>query len=112
MRIQTEGCGMRIFNRSTLFQFGRRHPDADQPVRAWYAEVTAAKWNSPAEIKARYPHASLLGKKRVVFNLGGNKYRLIVEIDYPHQLVFVQFLGTHAQYDRIDAETVTWTPRS
>ena len=103
---------MRIFNRSILLQFGRKHPDADQPVRAWYAEVAAARWNNPADIKTRYPHASILGNKRVVFNIGGNEYRLIVEIDYQHQLVFVHFIGTHAQYDRIDAETVVWNPKS
>lgn len=103
---------MRIFNRSTLLHFGRIHQDADAPLRAWYAEVAAAAWNSPADIKARYPHASLLGQKRVVFNIGGNKYRLIVEVDYIHTMVFVQFLGTHRQYDNVDAETVQWNPKS
>lgn len=88
---------MRVFSRSTLIQFGRKYPAADQPIRTWYAEAVAAKWGNPADVKARYPHASLLGKKRVVFNIGGNKYRLIVEIDYAHQLVFVHFIGTHAQ---------------
>lgn len=103
---------MQIFNRSTLIQFGRKYLDADQPMRAWYAEVATARWSSPADVKARYPQASLLGKKRVVFNLGGNKYRLIVEIDHMHQIVFVHFIGTHVQYDRIDAETVVWNPKS
>lgn len=103
---------MRIFNRSTLLQFGRKHPDADQPLRAWYAEIAATAWSSPADVKARYPHASLVGKKRVVFNIGGNKYRLIVEIDYAHQLAFIHFIGTHKQYDKIDAETVLWNPKS
>ena len=81
-------------------------------MRAWYAEAVAAVWSSPADVKNRYPHASLIGKKRMVFNIGGNKYRLIVEIDYVHQLVFVHFLGTHKQYDKVDAETVTWNQRS
>ena len=103
---------MRIFNRSTLVQFGRKYSDADQPLRAWYAEVAAAQWTSPADIKSRYPHASLVGKKRVVFNIGGNKYRLIAEIDYAHHLVFVHFLGTHKQYDKVDAETIVWNPKS
>ena len=103
---------MRIFNRSTLLQFGRKHPDADQPLRAWHAEVAAASWGSPADIKARFPHASLIGKKRVVFNIGGNKFRLIVEIDYAHRLVFVHFIGTHKQYDKVDAEIVVWNQKS
>jgi mRNA interferase HigB len=81
-------------------------------LRAWHAEVAAAAWSSPADVKARYPHASLIGKKRVVFNIGGNKYRLIVEIDYAHQLVFVHFLGTYKEYDKVDAETATWNPKS
>lgn len=103
---------MRIFNRSTLIQFGRKCQDADQPLRSWYAEVSAATWSTPADIKARFPHASLLGNKRVVFNIGGNKYRLIVEVDYAHQLAFVHFLGTHKQYDKVDAETVIWNQKS
>lgn len=103
---------MRIFNRSTLIQFGRKYLDADQPLRSWYAEVVAATWNNPTDIKIRYPHASLIGKRRVVFNIGGNKYRLIIEVDYTHQLVFVHFLGTHKQYDKVDAETVAWNPKS
>jgi mRNA interferase HigB len=103
---------MRIFNKSTLVQFGRKHPDADQPLRSWHAEVAAAAWGSPADVKARYPHASLIGKKRLVFNIGGNKYRLIAEVDYAHSLIFVLFLGTHAQYDNVDAETVAWNQKS
>ncbi len=86
--------------------------DADQPLRAWCAEVAAAAWTNPAQIKARYPHASLIGNKRVVFNIGGNKYRLIVDIDYTRQVVFIVFIGTHKDYDKVDAETVTWNPKS
>ncbi len=63
-------------------------------------------------MKALYPGASLIGQKRTVFNIGGNKYRLIAEIDYAHRMVFVHFLGTHGQYDRVDAETVEWNPKS
>ncbi|MCD8351752.1 MAG: type II toxin-antitoxin system HigB family toxin [Planctomycetaceae bacterium] len=103
---------MRIFSRSTLLNFGRKYTDADQPLRAWCAEVTAVSWTNPAQIKARYPHASLIGNKRVVFNIGGNKYRLIVEVDYSHQAVLIQFIGTHKQYDKVDAETVAWNPKS
>ena len=103
---------MRIFNRSTLLHFGRKHPDADQPLRAWHNEVVAAMWNSPADVKGSYGNASLIGGKRAVFNIGGNKYRLIAEIDYGYGLVFVKFLGTHKEYDKVDAETVAWNPKS
>ncbi len=103
---------MRILSKSTLLQFGRRHPDADQSLRAWLADAKAAKWNSPADVKARYPHASLIGGKRVVFNIGGNKYRLITEIGYAQGVVYVLFLGTHREYDKVNAETVLWNKKS
>lgn len=103
---------MRIFNKKTLLQFGRKYPDADQPLRTWYSEVAAASWGSPADIKDHYAHASLIGGKRVVFNIGGNKYRLVTEVDYTKQSVFLKFVGTHKQYDKVDAETVQWNPKS
>ena len=75
-------------------------------MRAWYAEATKATWTSPQDIKDTYRHASFLGDNRVVFNIGGNHHRLVVHINFDYQIVYVKFVGTHAEYDRIDPESV------
>ena len=97
---------MRIIARRTLRRFWGMHADAEQPLKAWFAEVSVATWKSMADIKKRFPHASVVDAERVVFNIGGNKYRLVVWINYPYRVIYVRFIGTHAQYDRIDAQTV------
>ena len=97
---------MRIIARRTLRDFWARHPDAERPLRARFAEARRADWRGPADVKARYPSASLLADNRVVFNIGGNKYRLVVAIRYEARIVFVRFIGTHRQYDRIDVALV------
>jgi len=91
---------------STLRAFWQRHPDAEQPLNAWYEEATSATWTQPADIKARYRSASVLKNRRVVFNIKGNDYRLIVAIAYRLQIVYVKFVGTHQEYDAVDAETI------
>lgn len=83
-----------------------RHPDAEQPLKAWYEEATNATWTQPADIKALYRSASVLKNRRVVFNIKGNDYRLIVAVAYKLQIVYVKFVGTHKEYDAVDAETV------
>ena len=97
---------MRIIARRTLRKFWERHPDAEQSLRAWYYDVQAAVWKSPADIKRTYANASILGQNRVVFNIKGNRYRLVAAINYPYQICYVRFVGTHKEYDRIDAEHV------
>ena len=97
---------MRIIARRTLREFWARHPDAERPLRAWFAAARGAEWRGPADIKARYASASLLADNRVVFNIGGNKYRLVVAIRYDARIVFIRFIGTHQQYDRIDITSV------
>ena len=97
---------MRVLAVSTLRAFWTRHPDAEQPLKAWYEEVTNAVWTQPADIKAQYRSASVLKNRRVVFNIKGNDYRLIVAVAYRLQIVYVKFVGTHKEYDAIDAETV------
>jgi mRNA interferase HigB len=82
------------------------HRDAKSPLQAWYREAIHARWKSPAEIKTQYRNASLIGGGRVVFNIAGNKYRLIVRINYGREIVYIRFIGTHADYDRINAETI------
>lgn len=97
---------MRIIARKTLRDFWRVHADSGQPLRAWFHEAKNADWSQPSDVKTQYRHASILGDNRVVFNIAGNKYRLIVKINYPYRVVYIRFVGTHAEYDRIDAETV------
>jgi len=97
---------MRVIAVSTLRAFWERHPDAEQPLKASYEEATRATWAQPADIKTQYRSASVLKSRRVVFNIKGNDYRLIVAISYKLQIVYVKFVGTHKEYDAVDAETV------
>ena len=97
---------MRTIARRTLREFWTRHATAEQPLRAWYAEAKAAEWASPQVVRDRYPSASILGGNRVVFKISCNNYRLIAKINYAFAIVYIRFVGTHAEYDRIDAETV------
>ena len=97
---------MRVIAKRTLQAFWRRHPDAEGPLLAWYRETEKAAWQSPASIKEKYKSASFVKENRVIFNIKGNDYRLVVRINYPHGIVYVRFVGTHAEYDKIDAEEV------
>ncbi len=97
---------MRVIAVSTLKTFWKRHPDAEQPLKAWFEEATNASWTQPSDIKERYRSASILKNRRVVFNIKGNDYRLVVAIAYKLQIVYVKFVGTHKEYDAVDAETV------
>lgn len=97
---------MRIIAKRALREFWRQVPEAQQPLSAWYADVSKADWSSPAAIKRRYASASMLRNNRVVFNIAGNKYRLVVRINYTYRVVYVRFVATHADYDRIDAASV------
>jgi mRNA interferase HigB len=97
---------MRVIAVSTLRTFWKRHPDAEQPLKAWFEEATNASWTRPSDIKERYRSASILKNRRVVFNIKGNDYRLVVAVAYRMQIVYVKFVGTHKEYDAVDAETV------
>lgn len=98
---------VRIISRRTLKEFWEAdHPDAEQPLRAWFAMVKVADWSGPTDIKRMFAHASFVGNDRVVFNIGGNKYRLVVKIIYSKKRVYVRFVGTHSEYDRIDVAKV------
>ena len=97
---------MRIIALGTMRSFWEAHPDAEQPLKAWHDEARGATWGSPTEIKARYASASFLANNRVVFNIKGNSYRLVVAVAYQYQAIYIKFIGTHADYDRIDAATV------
>ncbi|MBW4482359.1 MAG: type II toxin-antitoxin system HigB family toxin [Tildeniella torsiva UHER 1998/13D] len=97
---------MRILSRSTLRNFWESHPDVEEALKAWYYEASHARWQSPADIKSAYRNASILRGDRVVFNIKGNKYRLIVSIRYDIGVIFIRFIGTHAEYDQVNAETI------
>lgn len=100
---------MRIIALSTLKSFWEKTPsflEVKEPALAWYRAVCLADWATPADVKADVRNASILKDGRVVFNLGGNKYRLVVWINYPYRVVYIRFIGTHAQYDVIDAQTI------
>ena len=89
----------------TLREFWEHYPNAEQPLLAWYREVVREDWDTPAKVKAKYRSVSFVGD-RVVFNIKGNDYRLVVKINYPYRVVYVRFVGTHAEYDAVDVEEV------
>ena len=100
---------MRIIAYKALRQFWESNPsykDVIEPAKAWFQHVEVADWKSPAEVKADLRTASILKDGRVVFNLAGNKYRIVVWINYPFRVVYIRFVGTHKQYDTIDAQTI------
>lgn len=97
---------MRIISRKPLLKFWEKHPDAEGPLKAWYQEVSKADWPTWADMKKRYPSADAIGNGRYIFNIKGNNYRLVVLINFESQIVFVKFLGTHSEYDRVNVREV------
>ena len=97
---------MQIIARRTLREFWEIHSPAEAPLRTWYALVAAAEWTGPSDVRAMFGSADFVGGNRVIFDIGGNKYRLIVHVAYVYKRVLVKFIGTHAEYDKINAETV------
>ncbi|HZW65562.1 MAG TPA: type II toxin-antitoxin system HigB family toxin [Hanamia sp.] len=96
----------RIIAKSTLRKFWENHADSEQYLKTWYDTAKNSKWNSPNDVKKAYINASILKNSRVVFNIKGNSYRLIVQFNYERQWAFIRFIGTHADYDKIDANTI------
>jgi mRNA interferase HigB len=97
---------MRVISVKRLKLFWQRHLDAEKPLRGWYTEAKKARWNGPQDIKIDYRTASILRNDRVVFNIKGNTYRLVVAVKYEFQIVYVRFIGTHGAYDKINAEEI------
>lgn len=97
---------MRIIARKTLKGFWESHPEAEEPLKSWYSVVSGADWKNPKDVKAQYRNASILKDGRAVFNIAGNKYRLVVWINFAYKVVYIRFVGTHEAYDKIDAQTV------
>jgi mRNA interferase HigB len=98
---------VRVFNSSTLLEFGRGHAGADSAFRELNRTLRAAEWETNQDVLAAYPGARPIKGGRVVFNVKGNDYRVIASIDFQYQAVFIKFVGTHADYDKIDPETVS-----
>ncbi len=97
---------MRIIAKRTLREFWKRHPKSKGPLEAWHQEVVRADWATPTALKQQFRSASVLADNRAVFNIAGNQYRLVVKINYPYRVAYVRFVGTHAEYDTIDATSI------
>lgn len=97
---------MRIISRRTLREFWEKHPDVRVALEAWFHDVEHASWKSPADIKLIYRNASFLADNRIVFNIKGNRYRLVVVVIYPYEVVYIRYVGTHAEYNQIDAANI------
>lgn|SRR3990167_805323 len=97
---------MRIIALKALKDFWKHYPDSEEALKSWYSVTVKSDWKSPNEVKGTYGNASILQDGRVVFNIAGNKYRLIVWVNYPYRVVYIRFVGTHEQYDAVDAQTI------
>jgi len=97
---------VRIISRKTIREFWEKHPDAEHALEAWYHDAKRAVWKTPADIKSVYRNASFVGTDRVVFNIKGNQYRLVVAVQYQHGIIYIRFIGTHAEYNKINVVTI------
>lgn len=97
---------MRVIAKKILREFWIKHQDCEQQLKSWFREVQKAEWKNPNQIQSEYPSASILKENRVVFNIKGNNYRLIVKINYDYQMAWIRFIGTHAEYDKINANEI------
>ena len=97
---------MRVIAKKILKDFWSQHSDSEEQLKSWYREATKATWKNPNDIKSEYPKASILKSGRVVFNICGNRYRLVIKINYLRQWVFIRFIGTHVDYDKIDIDKI------
>jgi mRNA interferase HigB len=97
---------LRVIAKKILRDFWEKHADCEQQLKSWFQETSKAEWNNSKDIKTEYPTASFLAGNRVIFNIKGNHYRLIVKINYDYQMVWIRFIGTHAAYDKIDASKI------
>ena len=96
----------RIFAKSTLKKFWEKHPDSEQYLKTWYDTALNSAWKSPVDIKQSYTTASILKEGRIVFNIKGNAYRMIVKFNFEKQWAFIRFIGTHKEYDKVNANNI------
>ena len=99
---------MRIIARSTLIDFWKDHSESEQPLKSWFDEIQNALWKTPNQLKSQFKNASVITKKRVVFNIKGNNYRLVVDIEFRIGIVFVVWIGTHKEYDKINVKEIKY----
>jgi mRNA interferase HigB len=97
---------MRIIARKALLEFWQQYPDSEEPLKVWYDIAKNATWKTPQDVKNQYRNASILQKGRVVFNIKGNSYRLVAWINYDYFTVYIRFIGTHKEYDKIDVQNI------
>jgi mRNA interferase HigB len=97
---------MRVIAKKILREFWEKHSDSEQQLKTWYKEASKASWTNPSDIKSEYSKASILKTGRAIFNICGNKYRLVVDVNYERKWVFIRFIGTHSDYDKIDANKI------
>jgi mRNA interferase HigB len=98
---------MQIIAKSRLRDFWLKHPQARRPLSDWHKLVNGARWTAPSDVKAMFgTSVDFVADSRIIFDIAGNKYRLVVHVAYPYQRVLIKFVGTHADYDKIDAETI------
>lgn len=97
---------MRIIAKKTLRDFWETHPDAEQPLKAWHARAKSKEWKTSSDIKQDYGNASFIANNRVIFNIKGNTYRLITIANYDFGIIYIRFIGTHKEYDKVDATTI------
>lgn len=97
---------LRVIAKKVLREFWEKHSDCEQQLKAWFQETSKTEWTNLNEIKVEYPSASIIGNDRIVFNIKGNKYRLIVKINFDYQMVWIRFIGTHSEYDKVNAKTI------
>lgn len=97
---------MRVIAKRTLREFWEKHRDCEQQLKSWFREAEQAEWNNPNEILAEYPNARIIENNRAIINIKGNRYRLIIKINFKFGMVWIRFIGTHAEYDKIDPKTI------
>ena len=97
---------MRIIAKKLLREFWKTHADSEHQLKSWFQETSDVEWKNPNDVKKDYPSASILTDNRIVFNIKGNNYRLIVRINYPFQMIWIRFIGTHSDYDKINANEI------
>jgi len=97
---------VRIIAKKILRDFWEKHRDCEEQLKSWYQETSNSIWEKPNDVKNDYPSASILADNRIVFNIKGNNYRLIIKINYDYQMIWIRFIGTHAEYDKIDATKI------
>jgi mRNA interferase HigB len=99
---------MRIIARKTLINYWKKHPDSEQPLKSWFDEIQNAFWDTPNQLKEQFKNASIITKKRVVFNIKGNSYRLVTDIEFRIGIVFIIWIGTHKEYDKINVKDIKY----